>query len=83
MLYTVYILYSQPHKKIYIGYTLHLIERFKSHNLLGTKGWTIKFRPWQVIYCEYYPDKSEAMSREKIFESAKGREWIHQKLKFS
>ena len=42
MIYTVYILYSQTHDKIYIGYTSNLLERFKSHQKLG-KDWTASF----------------------------------------
>ncbi|RZJ51812.1 MAG: GIY-YIG nuclease family protein, partial [Flavobacterium sp.] len=44
--FAVYILYSEKFNKNYTGCTSNLIERFKSHNLLGTKGYTLKFRPW-------------------------------------
>jgi putative endonuclease len=81
MLYTVYVLYSASYDKIYIGYTSNLIERIKSHNLLASKGWTIKFRPWTVIYCEYFSTKSEAMKKEKELKTAKFRSWIRLKLK--
>jgi len=56
MLYTVYILFSEKHRKIYIGYTSNLINRFHSHNELSKKDWTRNFRPWMVIYCEYFYD---------------------------
>jgi len=45
-MFTVYVLHSPAHDKIYIGYSSNLTKRFLSHNKLGTKGWTIKFRPW-------------------------------------
>lgn len=45
-----YVLYSKKHEKIYIGYTSNLIGRFKSHNELGTKGYTIRYRPWIVVH---------------------------------
>ncbi|MCU7551776.1 GIY-YIG nuclease family protein [Chitinophagaceae bacterium LB-8] len=76
----MYILYSPNFSKIYIGFTSNLIERFKSHNQLGKKGWTIKFRPWTVIYCEHFEIKSKAMEREAFLKSGKGREWIHKKI---
>ncbi len=76
MIYTVYILYSDPHKTIYIGYTSNLIERMKSHNFLSDKDWTRKYRPWKAVYCEYFLSKQEALKREKILKSGKGREWI-------
>jgi putative endonuclease len=43
---------------------------------LHTKGWTIKFRPWILIYKEEYELKVDAMKREKQLKSAKGREFI-------
>ena len=75
-MYTVYALYSQKFDKIYIGFTSNLEQRLNSHNHLAKKGWTIKFRPWKVIYTEEFKDKSEAMKREKQLKSAKGREFI-------
>ena len=56
--------------------TSNLEERLKSHNELGTKGWTIKFRPWQIVYQEQFEDKKNALTREKQLKSAKGREFI-------
>ena len=80
MLYTVYVLFSISHQKIYIGYTSNLIERFKSHNELSIKGWTRSFRPWLVIYNEFYQTKNEAIKREKKLKSGKGREWIWSRI---
>jgi putative endonuclease len=81
MLYTVYILYSDLHKIIYVGYTSNLIERMKSHNYLSEKDWTRSYRPWKVIYSEYFSSKSEALKREKTLKNGKGREWIWNKIK--
>jgi putative endonuclease len=72
----VYVLYSEKFQKIYIGMTSNLEERFKSHNELGTKGWTIQFRPWQIVHQEQFDDKKNALTREKQLKSAKGREFI-------
>ncbi|MDZ7797126.1 MAG: GIY-YIG nuclease family protein [Candidatus Marinimicrobia bacterium] len=65
MIFTVYVLYSKKYDKIYIGYTSDLIKRFYSHNELGIKGYTVKYRPWEVIYTEVFTDKKDAMQREK------------------
>ncbi len=51
-MFTVYILFSVNHNKIYIGCTGNLKQRFLSHNELGKKGWTIKYRPWIIVYTE-------------------------------
>jgi len=75
-MYTVYVLYSARYDKIYIGYSGNLEERFKSHNELGKKGWTIKFRPWDIVHTEDYATKKEAMRRERELKSASGRRWI-------
>ena len=74
--FVVYILFSSKYKKTYVGFTSNLIERFKSHNLLGTKGYTIKFRPWIVIHVEVFDSKKLAMEREKYLKTGKGREFI-------
>ena len=75
-MFTVYALYSSTFNKIYIGYTSNLEERLLSHNELATKGYTVRFRPWVLIYTEDYKTKKDAMSREKQLKSAKGRDFI-------
>jgi putative endonuclease len=78
--YVTYILYSQRHNKFYRGYTSNLIERFKSHNELSNKGFTVNFRPWKVVYIEFCNSKREAKTREKFLKSGLGREWVEDKL---
>jgi putative endonuclease len=79
-MYKVYILYSQSYNKIYVGFTSNLEQRLLSHNELGKKGWTIKFRPWKLVYTEVYNSKEEALLREKMLKGAKGRDWIWNEL---
>jgi putative endonuclease len=74
--YVVYILKSLSSDKHYVGYTQNLISRFKSHNELSRKGYTVRYRPWRVIYIEFFNNKKGAMSREKFLKSGKGREWM-------
>ena len=59
-MFVTYVLYSANHDKIYIGYTSDLIDRFHSHNEFATKSYTIKFRPWKVVYVEFFESKQEA-----------------------
>ncbi len=75
-MFTVYVLYSMDFDKIYVGYTSNLQQRLISHNELGQKGWTIKFRPWKLVYKEEYSTKAAAMIREKELKSAAGRNFI-------
>ena len=79
-MFTVYILYSEKFNKIYIGYTSNLTERILSHNELGTKGWTIRYRPWKIIYTEEYNTKTEVLHREKNLKSGRGREFAWKKI---
>jgi putative endonuclease len=78
--FVVYILYSEKFNKNYTGFTSNLIERYKSHNFLETKGYTLKFRPWKVIHVEFFNSKSDAMKREKYLKSGIGREFIKKRI---
>jgi putative endonuclease len=75
-MFTVYVLYSPKHNKIYIGYTSDLANRFLSHNELATEGYTIKYRPWVIAYTEASETKSMALKREKELKSANGRAFV-------
>ncbi|MBN8642561.1 MAG: GIY-YIG nuclease family protein [Flavobacteriales bacterium] len=75
MEFIVYILYSKKFDKTYVGYTSSLIERFKSHNELAKSGYTVRFRPWEVVYLEVFQSKTQAIVREKWFKSGHGRKF--------
>ena len=79
-MFTVYILYSKNYDKTYVGFTSDLTSRFKSHNELGTKGYTMKFRPWTVLHTEVYENKRKAMKREKQLKAGQGRKGIREVL---
>jgi putative endonuclease len=44
-----------------------------SHNHFATKGWTIRFRPWQLVVSFPCADKKEAMKLEKFYKTGTGR----------
>jgi putative endonuclease len=79
-MYVVYVLYSEKYNKIYIGYTSNIEQRIRSHNEIGKKGWTVKYRPWELIYTEEYKEKGEAMKRERWLKSGVGREYIRKEI---
>ncbi|MDR9365676.1 MAG: GIY-YIG nuclease family protein [Balneolaceae bacterium] len=83
MKYTVYTLYSPDYDKIYIGYTSDLDSRMRSHNEKGTKGWTVKYRPWKLVFTEKFETKGEAMKREKELKSLRGRVYVWVKVNLS
>jgi putative endonuclease len=74
----VYVLFSSRFKKIYIGYTSDIEKRIASHNYLSKKGWTVRYRPWELLYKEELLEKKDALLREKQLKTAKGREFIWQ-----
>ncbi len=74
--FVVYILFSKRFNKTYVGFTSNLVERFKSHNQLSKTGFTTKYRPWEVIYVEFFHSKSDALLKEKFFKTGIGREII-------
>ena len=71
----VYILFSTKIQKTYVGLTSNLEARIKSHNV-SAKGWTIRGRPWGLVYSEVFCSKAQAMAREKELKSGKGRVFI-------
>ncbi len=79
-MFTVYILYSERYDKIYIGYSSDLKKRFKSHNELAKKGWTVRFRPWEIVYTETFERKQDALQREKQLKTSRGRAFIREKI---
>ena len=79
-MYTTYVLYSEKYDKIYVGFTSDLERRLLSHNELSRKGWTVRFRPWRLLYKEEYERKSDAMRRERELKSYQGRQFIRQLL---
>ena len=80
-MFMVYVLHSPTYDKIYIGYSSNIEERLRSHNALGTKGWTLKYRPWVLVHTESFETKREALRREKQLKSSRGREWIWSKIR--
>jgi putative endonuclease len=80
--FVVYVLYSARFNKIYIGFSSDLINRMKAHNIFDKTGYPSRYRPWIVVYIEFYATKPEAMKREKQLKSAQGRKFIHEQIFF-
>ncbi|RLD51467.1 MAG: GIY-YIG nuclease family protein [Bacteroidetes bacterium] len=79
-MFTVYVLYSEKYDKIYIGYTSNIEQRLLSHNKLSQKGYTVKYRPWKIVYTEKFTTKKEALQREKELKSSRGRNFIRKEI---
>jgi len=79
-MYTVYSLYSPKYDKIYTGYSSDFEDRLISHNEKATKGWTVKYRPWEMVFTEEFESKKQAMAREKQLKSSRGRAYVWEKV---
>ena len=75
-MYFVYVLYSRVYEKIYIGMTSDLVSRFRWHNALSRKGWTVRYRPWELVHVEVFTEKRDALRRERALKSASGRRYV-------
>ena len=76
-MYTVYAIYNNKHKKIYIDQTEDLASRLRLHNNHSFKGYTSRFDgEWQLIYSEEVDTRQQALIREKQLKSYQGRQFI-------
>jgi len=71
MSYTVYILYSNKDKKLYVGCTSNINGRINRHNT-GQVTATKYRRPLYLIHTELFEDKAEAFNRERFLKSLWG-----------
>ena len=76
----VYLLENQNDKSWYIGFTADLEKRVLEHqNGSGARITRIK-KDWELIYCEGYLNKDDAMGREKFLKSGSGRKYLKKQL---
>ena len=71
----VYVLQSERDLLLYHGYTTNLVHRLIDHNN-GKNISTAKRRPLNLIYCEFFINKSDAKRREKYFKTAQGKRML-------
>lgn len=78
-MYFVYILHSHKDKKLYIGYSKDLENRFSLHTsgkVLSTKN----RRPLELIYYEAYKNQLDAKKREIFLKSGSGHRFIQKQM---
>ena len=79
MPYYIYILKSLTTGKRYTGSTQNLEARLRAHND-GLSPYTKGRGPWELLYSEEFPTRSEAMKREKFLKTGKGRDFLDEIL---
>lgn len=78
-MYFVYILHSHKDKKLYIGYTENLENRFSLHTN-GRVTSTKNRRPLELIYYEAYKNQLDAKKREVFLKSGSGHRFIKKQI---
>lgn len=76
-MFCVYILQSLKDSSLYIGYTANKEKRLYEHNF-GRTGYTVKKRPWKLVYREDFQTRSEALKREKYLKSLKSKIYLQE-----
>ena len=75
-MYWVYVLECPRDRSWYIGYTADLADRLRAHKSgYGSQTTSIK-SGWELMYCEGYRDKRDALGRERFLKSGSGRRYI-------
>ncbi len=80
MSYFVYILQSEKDQSFYIGYSENPILRLEKHNSANS-GYTSTKQPWKIVYTEEFPNKTEAIKREKFLKRQKNRSFYERLIK--
>jgi putative endonuclease len=78
-IYSVYILQSQISGKYYIGSSENPQRRLVFHNSVE-KGFTARYRPWEIVYTKEFSDKHLAQVAERKIKSWKSRIMIDKLL---
>ena len=80
MKYYLYILKSQSADKFYTGISQNPHQRLSYHNSLE-KGFTSRYRPWEIVFTKQFETKNEAMLAEKKIKKWKSKVMIERMVK--
>jgi len=78
-MYFTYVLYSKKDKRLYIGWTANLRNRFEEHQR-GLVDSTRYRQPLILVYYEACLSKEKAIQREKYFKSGFGRRFLKTRI---
>ena len=71
----VYILKSLSAAKYYVGSSENPNRRSEFHNTIE-KGFTSRYRPWEIVFTQEFSSKSEVLRVEKKIKNWKSRKMI-------
>ncbi len=80
MIYYLYILKSKMIEKLYIGISQDPQKRLSYHNTIE-KGFTSRYRPWEIVYLKEFSNKQEALVTERKLKGWKNKRMIEKVIK--
>ena len=80
MSYKVFVLYSYPHDKLFVGYTTSLTDYMITMNVMESENALYEFRPWTLIHMELFVTEDEAMVRDGFLKQEMGQDYIRREI---
>jgi len=80
MSYKVFVLYSNRHNKLFVGYTTSLTDYMITMNVMETDNPLYEFRPWTLIHMELFISEDEALVREGFLKQEIGQDYIRREI---
>ena len=74
----VYVL-RNPHGRLYVGFTEDLSRRVRQHQK-GEGGWIRGKGSWELVGSEEFPDRSEALRRERNLKRGKQNQELRKRF---
>ena len=75
----VYVLWSDTGECFYTGIAEDPEYRLEQHNRAGGRHWTIRFRPWRIVFRELQAGYRAARQRENELKKQKGGKGFFEK----
>lgn len=76
MVYYVYIMYSEKCNQYYVGHSDNVDRKLDEHNSGKGGKYTIRWKPWELVYSGTYESKSLVVNRELEIENKKSTKYI-------
>ena len=70
--YFLYILKSKSIDKYYVGISQNPLRRLEYHNTIE-KGFTSRYRPWEIVFTQEFNSKKEALVIERKIKAWKSK----------
>ncbi|HER08494.1 MAG TPA: GIY-YIG nuclease family protein [Bacteroides sp.] len=80
MSFKVFVLYSYPNDRLFVGYTKSLTDYMITMNVMKSNNPLYEFRPWTLIHMELFEDEDEAMVREGFLKQEMGQDYIRREI---